>query len=200
MSKTCENCGREVDDAVKFCPDCGLSSFKSSNQKRTAPNEEVTISYPEIDSSDSITPWIGKLFYWNENGKYYFSRTKFFSILIFLDIFIARIFYTSNVAVAFFVALIVAAISFFIGRSLHKRNDEHRVGQGLVKDVTDMLFYWDGSVISKTKIISISLYLILIVVYCINKGWSEFFVATMLFAVFALLAFFIGKSVFHNEG
>lgn len=186
-TKACENCGREVDDYVKFCPDCGSSSF-------TYLNSEVTVSNSDIGSSESINPLIAKLFYWNENGQHYFSKTKFFSILIFLDIFIARIYYTSNVVVSLIVALIVTFVSFFIGRSLHRKNDASVSSGELIRDIVNMLFYMDGS-ISKTKVLSISIYFILIIAYCINEGWSMFFAATLMFLAFAVPVYYIGKSL-----
>ena len=184
-TKTCENCGREVEDFVKFCPQCGSSSFKNSNS-------EFTDSNPDIDSSDSINPIIAKLFYWDENGKYCFSKTKFFSILIFLDMFTGRMYYTSDIVVSLTVALIVTAISFLIGRSLHRKNDEHASGEGLVKDICNMLFYNEGH-LSISKILAISLYFILIVFYCNYDGWDMFFAADLISLVFTIPAYYICK-------
>lgn len=186
-TKTCENCGREVEDYVKFCPQCGSSSF-------TNLNSEVTTSNPDVDSSKSVNSIIAKLFYWDENGQYYFSKTKFFSILIFLDIFIARIYYTSDVVVSVLIALIVAAISFLIGRSFHKKNDASASGGDLIKDIANMLFYMNES-ISKAKVLAISVYFILIIVYCIIEGWSMFFAGTLMFLVFAIPVYYIAKSL-----
>lgn len=190
--KICNNCGREVDDFVKFCPDCGKSSF-------TDLISEIKPSTPNIEEIDSINPIIATLFYWNENGNYYFSKTKFFSILIFLDIFIARIYYTSNVVAAFIIAAIVTAIAFFIGRAIHNKSTIHTPSAGsLTKDITNMLFYWEESVISKTKILTILIYFIMIIFYCINVGWSMFFAGTLIWLAVAIPVFYVGKYI-HNR-
>lgn len=184
-TKTCENCGKEVDDFVKFCPQCGSSSFSNLNSQPIDSNQD-------IDNSDSINPTVAKIFYWNESGQYCFSKTKFFSILIFLDMFIGRMYYTSNIVVSLIVALAVTAISFLIGRSLHRRNDDQVPGKGLIDDIRDMLFYTDGH-ISISKILAISVYFISIIVYCISEGWNMFFAGTLMSLVFAVPAYYIGK-------
>ena len=66
-----------------------------------------------------------KLFYWKTDEGIRFSKTKFFSILIFFYIFISRIYYTQDLLMAFLIAIITTVVAFVIGLMIHKsiKND-----------------------------------------------------------------------------
>lgn len=120
-----------------------------------------------------------KLFYWKTDEGIRFSKTKFFSILIFFYILISRVYYTHDLLIACLIAIITSIIAFIIGLIIHKSIKNDSIGSyGLINDIKHLFLYWEDSnefVLSKTKIISIALYLISLVIYCIYYGFTDIF-------------------------
>ena len=86
-----------------------------------------------------------KLFYWKSNEGIRFSKTKFFSILIFFFILISRIYYTHDLIMAFLIAIITSVIAFIIGLIIHNSIKNDSIGSyGLIGDIMHLFFYWES--------------------------------------------------------
>lgn len=142
-----------------------------------------------------------KLFYWKYDDGIRFSKTKFFSILIFLYVFIGRIHYTQDLFIAISVASIVTIISFVIGYLIHSVINNTSTGSnGLIEDIKHLFFYWEDSgkfVLSKTKTIYIIMVFIIAIVYCISVEF-EILISIVMGIFFAMPLFLIGYFI-HNS-
>ena len=140
-----------------------------------------------------------KLFYWEYDGSIRFSKTKFFSILIFLYVFISRMYYSKDFLIAISVAGITALVAFVIGYFIHNSVNTTSIGSsGLIGDIIHLFFYWEDSgkfVLSKTKIISIIVYFIAFIYCCLTSESYYVFAnlgVALFFGVFTfLLGYFI---------
>ncbi|WP_407424863.1 zinc ribbon domain-containing protein [Methanobrevibacter sp.] len=162
--KICENCGKAVDDYVKFCPDCGLNKFRQANP---VSNKSSSIPTKKVSQNSD---WVHKLFYWNYDGSYIFSKTKLISFLTFA-VFVLSMFTGPPVAVLI-IGLIFTAFFYLIGFCIHKilGNDKpsdnvlNHNDYGLVEDLKNALLCWQNKktgefVYSKTKIITLLIFL-----------------------------------------
>ena len=140
-----------------------------------------------------------KLFYWKSDEGIRFSKSKFFSILIFFDIFASRIYYTGDWGMAFSVALVASFFAFLIGCKIHKSiKDDYAGSFGLADDIKHLFFYWqdpNGFALSKTKIISLAVYLISVVLFCSYYGLDDIPLNLNMGIFFAVLAFLVGRSI-----
>ena len=197
--KICENCGKSVDDYVKFCPGCGGNQFRQLNQVSNSSS-----SVPTRNSSQN-SDLVHKLFYWNYGGRYIFSKTKFISILTFFAFVISG--FEGSTGIMIFLGLIFAMIAYVIGFSLHKilGNDKPSVNvldnndYGFFEDLKHSFFYWQNKntgefVFSKTKSITILIFFVLSIVgYTLSPPYI--FACLIFGLVFAIPAGIIGYAI-----
>lgn len=146
MSKICKNCGKNVEDDVKFCPECRSQSFKVVNEVTSPGNTQIHT-----------------LFYWNYNGNYVLSKTKVATAIVFIICLITSI--TSKEMLLF--SFILAIITFMLGIGFHQLLSKPNINKithndyGFGEDLLHLFFYWQNNegdyVLSKTKITSIIL-------------------------------------------
>ena len=181
--KICKNCGNRVDGNAKFCPNCKSQSFRLSG--------ELTVP------DDSLTH---KLFYWNYNNYYMISKTKVFSIFVFVVLILTCI--TSPYPLGVLgLTLIFTALAFLVSFVLHKvishpsQNQLESSDYGLLSDMGNLLVNWQDKKtgyfrLSKTKIISIVLFVGFIILgTAVSKN---LFVGVIVAAVFTLPIFIAG--------
>lgn len=144
-----------------------------------------------------------KVFYWKYEDGIRFSKTKFFSILIFFYILISRVYYTHDLAISFLISVITTIIAFIIGLIIHNSIKNNSIGShGLFDDVKHLFFYWGESnqfVLSKTKTVSIALYLISIIIYCIYYGFGDIFAGIGVSLFIAAPVFLVGYFIHINK-
>ncbi|WP_407375604.1 hypothetical protein [Methanobrevibacter sp.] len=99
------------------------------------------------------------LFYWSENGRYVFSRTKFLTIVAFLVGLVASI----TTPLFLFPVIAGAALAipvFVVGFLVHKilKIDSGFYEGNLLSDIKHFLFYWHNNdfEISKTKVVTVA--------------------------------------------
>lgn len=106
-----------------------------------------------------------KLFYWKENNRYTFSRTKFITILTVFVCFINYLQYFGIIK-SFLNGIIISIPVFIIGFLIHKlmNIDSSFYNDSLSDNIKHFLFYWyEGAnkfKLSKTKVITIILIII----------------------------------------
>lgn len=188
--KICNQCGAKVEDSSNFCPYCKSESFRPIGEVMT-PNKGG-IKY--------------KLFYWNYDGRYVLSKSKVVSISVFA-VFLATAFTSGAAAGTIVIGLILAAIIFLLGLSIHKilgRDVKSEIllkynDYGLIADLTHLLFFWQNKktgafAFSKTKSISFLVFLLCAVIACMFAPPNAF--AVVLFGLFfAVPAFVIGSGI-----
>lgn len=182
--KICENCGKNVDDYVKFCPDCGSNKFRQANQVSSRPSSLPTKK--RSDNSDIVH----KLFYWNYGGRYILSKTKVISILTFLVFALST--FGDAPGVMVILGLIFAIFVYIIGFGIHKilGNDkpsenvlEHN-DYGLAEDLKHAFLDWQNKqtgefVPSKTKSLTL-------LVFALFTAWGLFLSPPYVAACFML--------------
>ena len=107
---------------------------------------------------------INLLFYWNENNRYVFSRTKFLTLIVFFITLISSL-DRPPVSFAIFFALFIALFAFLFGFIIHKMAgiDSSFYCGGLGEDIKHFLLYWyDGRKfrLAKTKIVTLAIIII----------------------------------------
>lgn len=160
--KICNQCGERVEDKSNFCPHCKSNSFRPVGEVIT-PNQDG-IKY--------------KLLYWEHNGGYVLSKSKLISVSVFVVFFLTA-FSSQLVGGMILVALILAMITFLLGLGFHKilgRENKSEIllkynDYGIITDLKHLLFYWQNKktgayAFSKTKSISVLLFLLIVVVSC----------------------------------
>ena len=144
-----------------------------------------------------------KLFYWKIGEGIRFSKTKFFSILIFFYVLVSRIYYTHDLLMAFLIAAATAVIAFIAGYMIHNSIKNDSIGShGLTEDLKHLFFYWDYSnkfVLSKTKIISIAVFLISLVFYLSLYGLNDIFAGLGVNLFIAAPVFLVGYFIHINK-
>ena len=185
-SKICNECGKEVDESVNFCPNCKSQSFR--------PKGEVVVA------DNSLTH---RLFYWRYNDQYMLSKTKVFSLFI-LVVFGVTSFTSPFIGGSILVTVIVTLIAFLFCYLLHmflsrpSRAQLENSDYGLAGDLKNMLFYWQDRKtgyfrLSKTKLIT---WLIFILFFALSMNFSANLVVSVIIgAIFAIPAFIIGFAV-----
>ena len=187
MAKICNNCKKQVDDNVNFCPYCKSQSFTNSN-------EIVTVG----DSS-----LMHRLFYWNYDGYYMLSKSKLAGLGVFFVLGILGLF-SGAPPVMIVVAIILALIVFLLFYAVHAMlpnpqkpkmiNNDY----GLVQDLKHFLFFWQnregGFALSKTKIIS-HLVFVLFFLVGITAPSSNIVVGVLVGLFFEIPVFLVGYGV-----
>lgn len=188
-SKTCKNCGSEVNVNHTYCKECGGSEFITSTAPVVRKTQNPTIMH--------------RLFYWDYDGYYMLSKSKLVGIGTFLVVLSATT--LSLLPATIVVGLIIAAIVFLIGWILHmllshpsKPKLTHN-DYGFVNDLIHLLFFWQNKntgefVKSKTKIISFMFFVLFVLLAVILNAPSLF--AVIVFGIiFGMMAFFIGSGI-----
>ena len=106
-----------------------------------------------------------RLFYWNENNRYLFSRTKVLTFLVFVFTFIPLSF-SFPIIFPFMFALLFSGIVFITGFLIHKiiGFDSGSYNGSFSENLKHFLFYWHDKPnnfrLSKTKIITVIIIII----------------------------------------
>ena len=152
---------------------------------------------------------VNLLFYWRENNRYVFSRTKFLTLAVFAVSFI----FTLN-ELSFFFSIIyslsVSLIVFIAGFAVHKIVD---IDSGFYEgnpgdDIRHFLFFWNDGYrkfrLSKTKLFTVALVIIGLISgiasYFAGEGGLIALGNILVFVVFAIIAFVIGAVIHQLTG
>lgn len=184
MSKICNNCGKTVSDEAKYCPYCKGNTFRNKNEL-TTPNND----------------FVHKAFYWQYSTGNVLSKTKLASICVFLFFFLTWLFSGAHpifVVISTFFALVTFLIGFiihkFIGEpsAIKIRNNDY----GLITDLKYLLFYWQdrngGYIISKTKIFSFAVFLLVFTLGLFSFNRMIIFSAIIMGLIFEVPIFVLG--------
>lgn len=143
------------------------------------------------------------LFYWEENGRYTFSRTKFLTVVTFIICLIDGLI-SFSLPDILIITLILCVPVFVIGFLVHKfaNIDSDFYDGNLLYDIKHFLFYWHENNrfrLSKTKIITCIIIIItlLFVFGDLTSGDLEFALIAyaMTALVFAIPVFLIGYAI-----
>ncbi|MBR0270824.1 MAG: hypothetical protein IJQ68_02365 [Methanobrevibacter sp.] len=143
---------------------------------------------------------INLLFYWSENNRYVFSRTKFITWIIFLVTFISFI-DMPPIEFGLFFSLLIALFAFLFGFIIHKLAglDSSFYTGGLGEDIKHFLLYWYTGRkfrLAKTKIVTLAIIVIGILnaigtfISGENGGYS--LGVLIVYVMIAMIAFAIG--------
>lgn len=106
---------------------------------------------------------IYSLFYWNQNGRYLFSRTKFLTIVTFMVCFVASL-TTPPFLFPVVMGAVVAVPVYIVGFIIHKvmKIDSSFYEGDLISDIKHFLLYWHNSEfeLSKTKFVTLAFILV----------------------------------------
>lgn len=196
MSKICNNCKRSVEDNVNFCPYCKGTSFGNANELAKPKNDLVH-----------------KIFYWSYPEGSVLSKSKLAAIFMFLYLMMSWLF-VGNVTGGLVASILFGAITFLIGFVIHMIRGKPKAVKithndyGLAADLKHLFFYWQdrngGYVISKTKIISFIIFLIMVCVGINAVSANIFFGAIFFGLIFEVPAFAVGflihKLTFKDDG
>lgn len=188
--KICSKCGSKVEINSNFCPDCGGKSFSN-------------LQTPQVvkTSKPSLTHY---LLYWEYDGQFIISKSKFIAILSFLLMLILGI--TTNTVFAGVVAgLIFALIILVVGYIIHmllpkpsKPKLEYN-DYGLIVDLKHFLLFWQNSktgqfVLSRTKIVSILIF-VLFALLSVALAPPNILASVLFGLLFAIPAYIIGYGI-----
>lgn len=190
-TKICNNCGRRVDESVKFCPTCKSQSFR--------PYAEIA----KHQNSDLIY----NLFYWQYGDQYKISKSKVFSAVTLIVFAIGSLSYGSLAGgfVMIILGLITSLSIYVIGYVINKIRANptpailENSDNGFGFDLKTMLLCWQNKLtgeffLSKTKIIS----LLIFIFGCILTLSSHIFEIAVMYIVGLILsvpAYVIGYGV-----
>ena len=157
--KICNECGEKVDVDYNFCPNCKSQSFRQSNMPA-----KTRKSNPSV---------IHSLLYWNHNGEYVIAKTKVASIGVFL-LFLFFGLTDPDWLAAIALGAIFTVLTFSVGYGIHSYKGKPKDAvlenndYGLIDDLKHFIFYWQNKntgefVLSKTKIISVALFVLLFI-------------------------------------
>ena len=189
--KICNDCGCEVDINSNFCPDCGGKSFNNLQTPKV------------VDSSKPS--FIHSLLYWDYDGYFVISKTKFTTIALFLFFLLMGI-VSNNILGAVIVGSIFSILVLGIGFLIHnllpkpsqfklKYND-----YGLVVDLKHFLLFWQNKntgefVLSKTKIISNLIFIVFILFDALILKSGNLVISILIGLIFETPAFLIGYGI-----
>ena len=186
MSKVCTNCGKTLDDNVNFCPYCKSTSFKNK--------------YEIVEADNSPAH---RLLYWNYNGKYAISKTKFTAISVFLIFSVVAGLSGAPIAILLF-AFAFAGITYVLGFAIHQMISHPSQSKldhndyGLLTDLKHFLLYWQNRegqyVFSKTKIISHLVFLMFFALAMCSPV-SNLFVSVLVGLIIEVPVFFVGYGI-----
>lgn len=185
MSKICKNCGKTVNKDSKYCPYCKSQSFRLKQDLITSNNS-----------------FVYKIFYWEYFEGYVLSKSKIISMIVFITF--ASLSIGEATLGALFISLIIAALVFIIGFSLHqivKKPSNIRIinnDYGLKTDLIHLFFYWQNNmgdfVLSKTKTISVIIFIVSFIVWSFLNP-PNLFALFLAGFVFSVPAFVIGYAI-----
>ena len=158
-TKTCKKCGNKVEVTARYCQKCGSNEF---------------IEKAEVMVQKSQPSVIHKLLYWDYDGQYIMSKSKFAGISTFLLFSIVSISSGAPGAVILFAA-VFGALVYFLGFAIHNLRSKPSKSKldyndyGFLQDLYHFLFFWQNKktgqfVLSKTKIISHLVFLLFVTI------------------------------------
>ena len=182
--KTCKNCKTKVGITANYCPNCKSTSFRENSKIKTI---------------------IHALFYTKHDNYFILSKTKLFTIICYILVFIEFLADSS-----FLDALIESAIvtvpvclaGFVLHRALGNDNLNQNViknnDYGLFKDICHLSFYWQNKKngnfrFSITKFVFIVVFLFFLILCFIDD--SDFIVNIIMALIFSSPVFFIGLAI-----
>lgn len=181
-SKICNNCGKEVDESVNFCPHCKSQSFRAKN---------------EIIKSDNNL--VHKLFYWKRDGYYVFSLSKISALFIFIA-FVLGVLSVYSLGPMIVLGLIFGLFDVFLGYIYQYKILKPSKAQlenndlGFLQDLIHALLFWQDKtgkfVFSKTKSISLFIFTF-VAIWCLSDT-GQVPVALIAATFFGVPAFAIG--------
>ena len=184
MSKICDNCGKTVNDDAKFCPYCKNKTFRNKYEV-TTPNDDI----------------VHKAFYWQYSGGSVLSKTKIASISVFAFFFLMWLF-SGAPPIFVVITLIFALATYLLGFAIHKFLGEPAFNKiryndyGLIQDLKHLLFYWQdrtgGYILSKTKIFSFAVFLLVFGLGLTTFNSLVVFSAILLALLFEIPVFVLG--------
>lgn len=151
-----------------------------------------------------------KLFYWkNDNGMVTFSKTKFFSILIIFIVTADLIPRSAGFFGGIFLGLILSFPVFFVGWIYHKSKESNdfinydNTNNGLIQDIVHTFLFWGDDKtsnfrLSKTKIISLSIFLVLALISASNSNMSPV-PCCIMGLIFSLPVFAVGYFIHQSQ-
>lgn len=147
---------------------------------------------------------IYSLFYWNQNGRYVFSRTKFVTIVTFLVCFVASL-TTPPFLFPVIMGAVIAIPVFVVGFIIHKtvKIDSGFYEGDLISDIKHFLFYWHNSEfeLSKTKFVTVAFILVGMLAglsTVISGGSAGFAMAYNLISLFFAVPVFAVGFAYHK--
>ena len=188
MTKICNTCGNEVDDAANFCTHCKGRSFK--------PKYEITTPGNDL---------VHRMFYWQYKEGAMLSKSKIAGIGVFAYLLIFWIATANNIFISFFLAVIFGLATFLIGLLAHKilpqpPSDKIKHNDyGLLDDMKHLFFYWQdrkgGYIASKTKILSFAIFLIMFGVGLFTLNVPVIVGSVLFGLIFGIPAFLVGFGI-----
>ncbi len=184
MSKICENCGKTVNDDANYCPYCKNTTFRNKYEV-TTPNDDI----------------VHKAFYWQYSSDSVLSKTKLASISVFAFFFLSWLFAGAH-PIFVVLSLIFALVTYLIDFCFHKFFGEPSFNKikyndfGLIQDLKHLLFYWQdrtgGYILSKTKIFSFAVFLLVFGIGLTTFNTWVIFSAILLALIFEIPVFVLG--------
>lgn len=189
--KICNDCGCRVDVNSNFCPDCGGKSFNNLQTPKV------------VDSSKPSL--IHSLLYWDYEGYFVISKTKFTTIVLFLFFMLMGV-VLNNILGAVIVGSIVCLVVFCIGFLIHKllpKPSQFRLkynDYGLLVDLKHFLLFWQNKntgefVLSKTKIISHLIFIAFALYDALVLIPENLVISILIGLIFEIPAFLIGYGI-----
>lgn len=185
--KICKNCGAKVDINANFCTECKSQSFDVQ---------------PSGVRSSQPSSFKQALFYWNYDGHLVLAKSKVMGFLVF--IYIAMNIFASPVpAGMFLLAIIFAAATFIIGFVIHAIRGRpsqaviENSDWGLGRDLIHFLFFWQNKytgeyVLSKTKVISVLIFIVFMLLAAITNAGEVLFVYVTVGLIFEIPVYTVG--------
>lgn len=188
--KICNGCQARVEASSNFCPHCKSQSFRAENEI------EVT--------NGSASDFRHTLLYWRHGNSFVMSKSKLTAFAVFIIVVSLGI--PSKYFAAFLIfGALIAFIVYVIGFGVHKirsiappsRNVLTYNDYGLISDLKHLFLYWQnkdtgGFALSKTKTISLTLFLFFTILAVLVLNPPNLFAAILLGLIFGVPAFLIG--------
>lgn len=188
MTKICNTCGKEADDGANFCVHCKGRSFRPKYEV-TAPNNDI----------------VHRMFYWPYSNGATLSKSKIAGIGVGAYLLISWIVTGTNPIVALVLAVIFGLATFLIGFLIHKILPQPPLDKikhndyGLKDDLKHLFFYWQdrhgGYILSKTKILSFAVFLLMFGVGLFTLKTPVVMAAIIFGLVFEIPAFLVGFGI-----
>jgi len=147
---------------------------------------------------------VHKLLYWSYPEGSVLSKTKLISIIVFVYFFV---FWTVVGANLIFIPLSVffAGITFLIGFAFHKILPKPSINKiknndyGLLEDLKHLVFFWQDNngnyVLSKTKLISFLIFVLMYIAGLFYLPKSNILIAVIFALIFEVPAFLVGSGI-----